>query len=81
MIDGTVEPMDDLSSLYVVHSRPALDQPVLVMAPDGWIDAGLGGATALGTLVEGMDTEIVASFDTDMLLDHRARRPTARIVD
>ncbi|MDQ6797042.1 MAG: PAC2 family protein [Actinomycetota bacterium] len=73
--------MDDRSSLYVVHSRPELDQPVLVMSPDGWIDAGLGGATALGALVDGIETEVVATFDADELLDHRARRPTARIVD
>ena len=80
-MDGTVEPMDDPSDLYVVHSRPELDQPVLVMAPDGWIDAGLGGVTAVATLLSGLDTEVVATFDADELLDHRARRPTARIVD
>ncbi|MBA3268743.1 MAG: PAC2 family protein [Acidimicrobiia bacterium] len=73
--------MDDRSALYVVHSRPALEEPVLVMAPEGWIDAGLGGATALATLLESLDTEVVATFDADDLLDHRARRPTARIVD
>ena len=73
--------MDDRSALYVVHSRPALEEPVLVMAPEGWIDAGLGGATALATLLESLDTEVVATFDADELLDHRARRPTARIVD
>jgi len=73
--------MDERSSLYVVHSRPDLDRPVLVMAPEGWIDAGLGGATAQEALLTGIETEVIATFDTDMLLDHRARRPTARIVD
>ncbi|MGI8776109.1 MAG: proteasome assembly chaperone family protein [Acidimicrobiales bacterium] len=73
--------MDDRSSLYVVHSRPDLDRPVLVMAPEGWIDAGLGGATAQEALLTGIETEVIATFDADMLLDHRARRPTARIVD
>ncbi len=38
-------------SLYVVHERPELDRPVLVMAPEGWIDAGLGGGAALGSLL------------------------------
>lgn len=80
-MDGTLELMDDPSPLYVVHSRPHLDGPVLVMSPEGWIDAGLGGATAASALLEGMETEVVATFDVDMLLDHRARRPTARIVD
>ena len=68
-------------SLYEIHQRPALDSPVLIMAPDGWIDAGLGGATALGALLSSVETEMVASFDADDLLDHRSRRPTARIVD
>ena len=68
-------------SLYEILARPDLDRPVLIMAPDGWIDAGLGGATAFGTLLSALDTEVVATFDVDDLLDHRSRRPTARIVD
>ncbi len=68
-------------SLYVVHERPELDRPVLVMAPEGWIDAGLGGGAALGTLLTAIETTVVANFDIDELLDHRARRPTARITD
>ena len=68
-------------SLYTLHDRPELDQPVLVMAPEGWIDAGLGGGAAVGTLLASIETEVVATFDADDLLDHRARRPTARIVD
>ena len=68
-------------SLYEIHDRPELDRPVLIMAPDGWIDAGLGGATALATLLSSVETETVATFDADQLLDHRSRRPTARIVD
>lgn len=60
---------------------PELDAPVLVTAPDGWIDAGLGGAGAMAGLVEAMETSLVARFDTDALLDHRARRPVARIAD
>jgi PAC2 family len=68
-------------SLYVVHERPELDRPVLVMAPEGWIDAGLGGGAALGTLLTTIDTTVVANFDIDQLLDHRARRPTARITN
>lgn len=65
----------------LVAERPSLDQPVLVMAPEGWIDAGLGGGGAMATLISAMPTELVATFDTDALLDHRARRPVARIAD
>ena len=67
--------------LYELHSGPTLDEPVLVMAPEGWIDAGLGGATALTSLLSTISTELVATFDADDLLDHRSRRPTSHIVD
>ena len=71
-----------MSGLYELRpDRPALTSPVLVMAPDGWIDAGLAGAGAMAALLAGMETEVVATFDIDVLLDLRARRPVARIVD
>lgn len=65
--------------LYEVHERPALAAPVLVLALDGWIDAGLGAATALATLMASVDVSVVATFDTDTLLDHRSRRPVVHI--
>jgi len=58
-----------------------LDEPVLVMGMEGWIDAGLGGAAAMATLVEQVPNQVIARFDTDLLLDQRARRPVLRIVD
>lgn len=68
--------------LYRLHDDPpVLEGPVLVMCPEGWIDAGLGGATAMAALVDAIDTQPVASFDVDVLLDHRDRRPVARIAD
>jgi hypothetical protein len=68
-------------SLYELHARPPLDRPVLVVGMEGWIDAGLGAATAMATLLGAVTTEPVATFDVDTLLDHRARRPIVRIVD
>jgi predicted ATP-grasp superfamily ATP-dependent carboligase len=68
-------------SLYDLHSRPELRDPVLVMAPEGWIDAGLGGVAAVAAVLEAVPTDIVATFDVDGLLDHRSRRPIAHIVD
>ncbi|MBV8961215.1 MAG: PAC2 family protein, partial [Actinobacteria bacterium] len=58
-----------------------LDEPVLVMGMEGWIDAGLGGGAAMATLVEQVPNQVIARFDTDLLLDQRARRPVLRIVD
>ena len=68
-------------SLYELHARPSLDRPVLVVGMEGWIDAGLGAATAMATLLGAVNTDPVATFDVDTLLDHRARRPIVRIVD
>jgi hypothetical protein len=67
-------------SLYTLHSRPEdIREPVMVMALEGWIDAGFGAASAVAALVAAIDPEPVASFDVDSLLDHRARRPVVRI--
>lgn len=67
--------------MYELRSRPELDSPVLVMAPEGWIDAGLGGAGAVGAMLVALETEVVASFDVDRLLDHRSRRPMSHMLD
>lgn len=58
-----------------------LDRPVLVMGLEGWVDAGLAGANAMAAIVGATRTETVATFDSDVLVDHRSRRPTQRIVD
>lgn len=68
-------------SLYELLERPTLGEPVMVMALDGWIDAGGGAATATERLQEQLELETIASFDTDSLLDHRARRPTMHLLD
>jgi hypothetical protein len=68
-------------SLYELLERPDLDAPVLVQVLEGWIDAGLGAASAMEHLLESTESFVVASFDTDSLLDHRARRPTMHLVD
>jgi predicted ATP-grasp superfamily ATP-dependent carboligase len=64
---------------HVHHWPDQLERPVLVMGMEGWIDAGLGGAAAMQALLAPMSTEIVATFDSDLLLDFRARRPVMRI--
>jgi len=70
-----------MTRLYEILSNPDLDSPVLVVALDGWIDAGYGAATALTTIADRTEMETVATFDTDALLDHRARRPTMHLHD
>ncbi|MBV8561221.1 MAG: PAC2 family protein, partial [Acidimicrobiia bacterium] len=70
-----------MSDIYELVQRPELDEPLLIVTLEGWVDAGLGAATALAALLGSVPTEVVAGFDVDSLLDHRARRPVVRIVD
>ena len=51
------------------------------MALDGWVDAGLAGSTAMTSLLEAVETRPYAVFDSEELLDQRARRPQLKIVD
>jgi predicted ATP-grasp superfamily ATP-dependent carboligase len=66
-------------SLYELIEQPDLDDPLLVLAVEGWIDAGLAAATAAEVLSDQLDTITVARFSTDELLDYRARRPIAHL--
>jgi len=70
-----------VADLYQLVAEPEVDRPVLVLALDGWIDAGLGAAAAREALLDQVPTEAVALFDADALVDHRARRPVMRIQD
>lgn len=67
--------------LYELHDRPDFVAPPLVLHLEGWIDAGGGGATAMQTLVQACKPRTIATFDADVLLDHRARRPTLHLRD
>jgi proteasome assembly chaperone (PAC2) family protein len=70
-----------MSELATIHSLPVLEDPVLVVAMEGWIDAGLAAAAAAASLLETMPHQLLATFDGDALIDHRARRPVLRIVN
>lgn len=66
-------------SLYRLRRNvPALEGPAVVVALDGWVDAGSAATQAAATLAEG--SRVVASFDADAIFDYRARRPTLEIV-
>ena len=68
-------------TLYERRADVTVDAPVLIVAMEGWIDAGLGAGTALASVLAQVDTEVVAVFDGDALIDQRARRPVLRIVN
>ncbi|MEE4022851.1 PAC2 family protein [Gordonia sp. PKS22-38] len=50
--------------------------PVLVHALEGFADAGHAVALAARHLRDALDSELVATFSTDELVDYRSRRPT-----
>ena len=54
--------------------------PTVVVALDAWVDAGAASTTAAKALADEA-APIVATFDSDVLYDYRARRPTLEIID
>ena len=52
----------------------------MVVALDAWVDAGSASTTAIKTLAD-ETAPVVATFESDVLYDYRARRPTLEIVD
>jgi proteasome assembly chaperone (PAC2) family protein len=69
----------DPASLYeVAPDAPKLDEPVLLVALDGFVDAGNAARLAVDALREGREPRTVARFDVDQLVDYRSRRPPLR---
>src|SRR6195952_5983619 len=59
--------------------RPEIDllvEPVMIIALDGYIDAGSGVRLAVEHLLASLEHTVVGTFDVDQLIDYRARRPT-----
>jgi predicted ATP-grasp superfamily ATP-dependent carboligase len=59
--------------------RPALERPFLVMHLAGWTDAGMAGQTATTFLRARWNARTLGEFDSDELIDYRARRPIVRL--
>ena len=56
-------------------------RPVLIVGMEGWIDAGLGASATMMALLEDIKPTVFGTFDSDALIDQRARRPVLRIVN
>ncbi len=73
--------MDNESRMYELEfPAPQLSAadgagPVLIHGLEGFTDAGHAVRLATTHLRESLETELVASFDVDELLDYRSRRP------
>ncbi|HVL86036.1 MAG TPA: PAC2 family protein [Pseudonocardia sp.] len=71
--------MLDPADLYTLEADiPELDGPVLVMALEGFVDAGHAARLAVAALRDGREARTVARFDVDQLVDYRSRRPPLR---
>lgn len=70
-----------MNDIVVIHDNPELSSPVMVVALEGWIDAGMAAANAMATMVATTDSTPVATFDADRIIDHRARRPIMHLVN
>jgi hypothetical protein len=66
-------------SLIRLRDPESLASPITIVALDSWVDAGSASTTAAELLADGGD--VLGTFDSDSLIDYRARRPTLEIVD
>jgi proteasome assembly chaperone (PAC2) family protein len=69
-----------VSLLHWHAELPHLRRPLLLTALDGFVDAGAAASTAALFLRHRWQSEVVATFDRDTLIDYRARRPSV-VVD
>lgn len=70
--------MLDPAELYRVEAESTPDVPVMLLALEGFVDAGRAAGLVVDHLLTVLDTRPVASFDVDQLIDYRSRRPTMR---
>ncbi len=74
--------MLDPHELYqLADELPTLDRPVLVQALTGFVDAGGAARLAREHLLATRDSQPIATFDIDQLLDYRSRRPAMLFVE
>lgn len=67
--------LDPEALFELAGTTPGLDQPVLVQALTGFIDAGGARQLARNHLMSTLPHEPLVTFDVDQLFDYRARRP------
>lgn len=74
--------MLDPDALYEIEpDLPDLGRPVLVVALDGFVDAGAARRLAIEHLLAADEPIDVVTFDVDQLHDYRARRPPMLFVE
>ncbi|MEO6501686.1 MAG: PAC2 family protein [Jatrophihabitantaceae bacterium] len=67
--------LDPAELFQLIEELPDLDQPVLVLALDGFVDAGNAAQLARAHLLSTLESQVIATFDIDQVFDYRGRRP------
>jgi proteasome assembly chaperone (PAC2) family protein len=62
-------------------SRPALSEPVIIAAFEGWNDAGDAATTAARYLAERWDADLIATIEPEEFYDFSSTRPQVRLDD
>jgi proteasome assembly chaperone (PAC2) family protein len=65
-----------VDSLTWEGDLPQLRSPILVCSFRGWNDAAAAASTALATVAESLDAELIAQVDPEEYFDFQATRPT-----
>jgi len=61
--------------------QPVLDAPPLLVMLQGWIDASGVASSASQSIENSTDIRTIATFDSDLFIDYRARRPVMQLRD
>lgn len=73
--------MRPVDELVTWHRKGTFEErPVLLHGFGGFVDAGGGVRQASDHILATMEHELLATFDTDQLIDYRARRPRMTFV-
>ena len=70
---------DNYEHLFEFAELKELDKPVLILALDGWIDSSGIAHSAKESLQSKAEIYTKVKFNTDRLLEHRARRPVLHL--
>ncbi|HEY0167867.1 MAG TPA: PAC2 family protein [Jatrophihabitans sp.] len=67
--------LDPAKLFELIEELPELDRPVLVLALDGFVDAGNASQLTRSHLLSTLESQVIATFDIDQVFDYRGRRP------
>ena len=70
-----------MDSLTWEGDLPQLRSPILVCSFRGWNDAAAAASTALATVAESLDAELIAQVDPEEYFDFQATRPTITLTE